>query len=120
VSAPAGFGAFVTSAIRFWEPARILYNLALAAAFFGFGGGVLLDAGRIAPAVMVLLFAAVANLLYCLAYPVDLAVQASAYREGYVRLGRPALFAGGLLVALGLEYLAVFAMTITPPTPAAP
>lgn len=96
--------AHVSDALRFWETGRIAFNLALLAltvggAFLSIGA----DASRfehwlmLAPALLVL--AAVANLLYCAAYPVDLLAQASEFREPW-RRWRWLLWAAGTGLAL--------------------
>src|SRR5262245_14645360 len=77
------FGEVAASALRYWEPRRILYNLALA-------GVVLthLAAGWPASRAFVtwntvfflVILAVLANVCYCAAYVVDLFVQYSALR----------------------------------------
>jgi hypothetical protein len=74
----------VTDALRFWELGRIPFNLVLVAIV----AGILWASGLrpqaivwMAPGLFVL--AALANVLYCAAYPVDLFVQASEYRESW-------------------------------------
>jgi hypothetical protein len=93
----------VTDALRFWELGRIPFNLVLAAIVAGtiWASGVGWYAVVwMAPALFVL--AALANLLYCAAYPVDLFVQASAYRESWRGMR-------WLLWALGTALASVFA-----------
>lgn len=72
----------VTDALRFWERGRILYNVALTAvviAGFALSGADWREWLPRAPGLFV--FAVAANILYCAAYPVDLFVQASDFRE---------------------------------------
>lgn len=72
----------VTDALRFWELARLPYNLTLLAIVAGtmwFSGQDLHGWLGLAPTFLVL--GVVANLVYCAAYPVDLLVQASDFRE---------------------------------------
>jgi hypothetical protein len=92
---------YFTDAIRFWEPRRLIYNLALAAiviAYFvsGYPGskGVLsIDFG-----LALFLLAVVANIAYCAAYLADIFVQASGFRDIWQRM-RWVLFVLGTLVA---------------------
>lgn len=89
----------VTDALRFWETGRIAYNGVLAAivagGFFWSGG----DWAVWLPLLPGLfIFAVMANLLYCAAYPVDIFVQASDFRERWRGL-RWGLWAIGLLIA---------------------
>jgi hypothetical protein len=95
------FREFFTDAIRFWEPRRIIYNLALAGvvvAYFiaGYPGskGVL----SIDFALGLFLLAVAANICYCAAYLADVFVQASGFREVWQRV-RWVLFVLGTLVA---------------------
>ena len=104
-----------TDAIRFWEPRRLIYNLALALVviiYFVVGypaSKALLSADFI---LWVFLLAVVANVAYCAAYLVDVFVQASGYREIWQR-SRWLLFAIGTtfaavitrFVALGMFHL---------------
>ncbi|PZO48879.1 MAG: hypothetical protein DCF16_15650 [Alphaproteobacteria bacterium] len=88
----------ITDALAFWEPARIVYNLVLA----------IISAVILAPplmsgalpfdqvsAPMLIVMAVLANVAYCAAYPIDLFVQASAFRDA-----RMAWRAGILLVGI--------------------
>jgi hypothetical protein len=103
----------ISNALRFWEPMRLVFNAVLVVAFFWLGGGVLLSADGVVTIAGIIVLAALTNLLYCLAYPIDLVLQHSAFAETWRRRGRYALFLAGLLVALSLEYLALFGMTMS-------
>ncbi len=91
----ADFREYFTDAIRFWEPRRLLYNLALAivvGAYFvaGFPGSksvLSIDFG-----LGLFLLAVAANVAYCAAYPADIFVQASGFRDTWKR-ARWGLFA---------------------------
>lgn len=91
----------LTDAIRYWEPLRLAYNLALAVivliyfwrGYPGSKASLSLDA-----ILFVFLLAVLANVAYCAAYVVDLFAQASGYRETW-RSNRWILFAIGLLFA---------------------
>lgn len=98
------FRDIATDALKYWEPRRLIYNGVLAA--ITVGGFVLLMPRSLEtwewPMVLLLLFlAAVANLLYCAAYIVDVFVQLSSFRDTW-RRRRWALFAFGLLFAAGV------------------
>jgi hypothetical protein len=77
-----------TDAIRYWEPRRLVYNVVL----LGIVAGQVvhawpasrraLNAGTAMP---LFVLAAIANILYCTAYPIDIFVQVSAYRDRWRR-----------------------------------
>ena len=82
------FGEVAAEALRYWEPRRLIYNLALfgvvAAHFFS-----LWPASRSALAwntlFLMIILAVLANVCYCAAYAVDLFVQYSALRSVWPR-----------------------------------
>ena len=90
-----------TNAIGHWERKRILYNLALLAVVVA---TYLFDAGPgVRPLSFELLqqlfvFAVLANVAFCAAYPADLFVQFSGYRATWLRV-RWGLFLVGVLFA---------------------
>jgi hypothetical protein len=92
---------YATSAISYWEPRRIVYNLVLFAIVFAYfilgwpASRRILDVN-----VTLLLFvlAVLANVAYCAAYIVDVLAQASDFRELWLRL-RWMLFLIGLAFA---------------------
>src|SRR5262245_21948517 len=94
---------YATDAIKFWEPGRILYNLALAAVVvLHFVAGypqskamLSLDFG-----LGLFLLAVVANIAYCAAYLVDIFAQASGFRDLWQRYR-------WLLLAIGTTFAAV-------------
>jgi len=95
------FRDYFTDAIRFWEPRRILYNLALAGivvAYFAAGYPASRSVLSIDFALGLFLLAVAANVAYCAAYVADIFVQASGFREVWKR-GRWVLFATGTLFA---------------------
>ncbi len=91
----------ITESLRYWEPRRVFYNLALALVVVGS------MAWRHAPlsgltwqwVVGLLVAAAIANVLYCSAYVVDLFVQLSDYSEAWKRRRWLLLAAGTVLAA---------------------
>ncbi len=74
----------VTSAIRYWEPRRFIYNLVLAVVVLAcFGLNFPASKSTISVDFVLLLFllAVLANVAYCAAYLVDIFASASGYRE---------------------------------------
>ncbi len=91
----------ITEALRFWEVGRLTYNLTLIVV----SGVVLLlkgfewsDLPWIAPWLFVL--GLIANVLYCVAYPVDLFVQASDFRVLWRKLRYGLWFLGTMIATL--------------------
>lgn len=102
----------VTDALRFWELARLPYNLILLAIVAGamwLGEQDLRAWAGLAPTFLVL--AVAANLVYCAAYPVDLLVQASDFRTQWRALRWLAWGAG---MALAAAFAAVAVLGIDP------
>ena len=102
----------ITDALRFWEPARIGYNLLLA----------VITALMIGPPIMsgalpfnfvsvpsLIILIVLANVAYCTIYPIDLFLQASAFREQR-RAWRIGLWLAGSLFAGALAWLAAGAI----------
>jgi hypothetical protein len=100
--------ANITDALRFWEPMRVVYNLVLlAVVVFTVGPQTLAQIPVNALTLNVLgavgFMALLANILYCAAYPVDLFVQASDWREGW-RTARLGLWLIGTLTAAWITF----------------
>ena len=92
---------YLTDAIRFWEPRRVLYNLSLAAivvAYFVVGYPKSKAVLSIDFALGLFLLAVAANVAYCAAYLADIFVQASGFRDIWKR-ARWVLFGIGTLFA---------------------
>ena len=102
----------ISDALVFWEPARIAYNLVLA----------LITAALIGPPLMsgalpfsfvsvpsLIILAVIANVAFCVAYPVDLFLQASDFREQR-RAWRVGLWLIGTAFAAALTWLAAGAI----------
>jgi len=91
----------IVDAGHYWERMRIPYNLVLATLSLVCWGGQIFT-GRlgdlVAGIVVLTVFGIAANLCFCAAYPVDLALQLLPLRR-YRSYARGALFASGLLVA---------------------
>jgi|RhiMetdeSRZDD1v2_1073273.scaffolds.fasta_scaffold456224_3 hypothetical protein len=90
-----------TDAIRYWEPRRLVYNVVL----LGIVAGQVVHAWpasrrdmNAGTAMPLFVLAAIANVLYCTAYPIDIFVQVSAYRDRWRRT-RGVLFVLGLALA---------------------
>ena len=82
------FADATTSAIRFWERGRLAYNLVLAAvAIAVYVAGLPGSATRLVADAWLQLFllAVLANVAFCTAYLVDIAVQFSGFRERWLR-----------------------------------
>ena len=91
----------VTGAIRYWEPRRLAYNAVLAAIvliYFGLNYPASRSTLSVNLILSVFLLAVFANVAYCAAYPVDVFVCASSYREQW-RKYRWVIFTIGLLFA---------------------
>ena len=102
------FRESATNAIRYWERARILYNVvlfAITSAVFVANLPSSQDALSFAFARQFFVYAVIANICYFAAYPVDLLVQASDFRGVWLR-HRWILFVVGTLFASVLAYAA--------------
>lgn len=97
-----------TNAIAYWEPRRILYNAALlvvvVATYF-------VDSGP-APRPLsfellqqLFLFAVLANVAYCAAYPADLLAQYSGFRERWLRRRWGLLLVGMLFASVLAHFI---------------
>jgi hypothetical protein len=99
----------MTSAIAYWERARIVYNLALvlvvlghfAAAWPGSRSRITLDLVQ-----MLFLSAVLANVAYCAAYLVDVFAQLSAFRATWLKLR-------GLLLVVGIAFAAILTRIVS-------
>ncbi|MDI1320663.1 MAG: hypothetical protein PSW75_10800 [bacterium] len=96
------FPEIIRDALKFWELGRLGYNAVLASITVAW---IVLTWPHFEPAftlrcgLMLLALAAIANVLYCAAYPVDLLLQSSEWRPLW-RQWRWLLWAGGTLFAL--------------------
>jgi hypothetical protein len=101
----------VTDAIRFWEKARILFNVVLTVIAFGTLWYLLKGFG---PAwrylghnvLLVFILAMLANIAYCAAYPIDTLVQLSDFQQGW-RKGRWFLWGIGTAFAAALTVASI-------------
>lgn len=95
------FRESVTAAIRYWEPRRLIYNLVLAGivlTYFGIGYPTSRATISLDFILLLFLLAVLANVAYCAAYPVDIFVSASGFREQWQKY-RWIIFVVGLLFA---------------------
>ena len=77
-----------TDAIRFWEPRRVIYNLALCAivmVYFVAGYPASKAVLSVDFALIIFILAVIANVAYCAAYLVDIFVQISGFQEIWKR-----------------------------------
>ena len=103
---------YVTEAIRYWEPRRVIYHLILVAVVVAYfvAGYPASKPNLTTDSVLVLfLLAVVANVAYCAAYLVDIFAQMSGFRELW-RSARWILFAVGLTFAAILTRFASIGM----------
>lgn len=92
---------FATSAMRYWEPRRIVYNLILALIVIGYFVAGLPSSKHVLSVDLLLflfLLAVLANVAYCAAYLPDIFAQASGFRESWIRF-RWVLFLVGVTFA---------------------
>ncbi len=100
---------YVTSAIRFWEPWRIAYNLVLAAivvVYFAINLPVSKTMLSVDFCLGLFLLAVIANVAYCAAYVVDIFAQASGFRDIWQRYR-------WLLFAIGTTFAAIITRFIS-------
>jgi hypothetical protein len=94
---------YLTDAIKFWEPRRVIYNLVLAAIviiYFGVGYPASKASLSIDFLLGLFILAVIANVAYCAAYLVDIFAQASGFREIWQRYR-------WLLLVIGTTFAAV-------------
>jgi hypothetical protein len=109
------FRQSATDAVKYWEPRRILYNLALVIVVLGCfwaeypASKRAIQMGQLNLVLGVFVLAVLANVAYCAAYLVDIFAQATGYRESWQKhrwalLALGMLFAGAItrFVALGI------------------
>jgi TRAP-type C4-dicarboxylate transport system permease small subunit len=93
----------MTSAIAYWERARIVYNLVLALVVLGYFAAAWPGSwNRITMdhAQGLFLLAVPANVAYCAAYPVDVFAQLSGFRAAWLKVR-------GLLLVVGIVFAAI-------------
>lgn len=104
----------ITDALNFWERARIAFNavlLAVTLAWLQLGTPEGLTAVRPLGWLWLFVLGGAANVFYCVAYPVDLFVQNSAWGEKRFAW-RAALWAIGTAFAVALASLVLFGAAV--------
>lgn len=96
----------IITAIGLWERARVLFNVVLLAYVLArFGDALSALPNRLWPEIIFL--AAVANILFCIAYPIDIVAQATDYRYMWQTAGRPTLWVALLLLIGALVHISL-------------
>jgi hypothetical protein len=104
------FRQILDESLRYWEPRRIPYNLALAGVcLVAYLNGFPMGGVNLMSLFSLMVLAVLANLCYCTAYVPDLVLQYSGFRAFWLRL-RPLLFWFGMVLAV------LLAMLITMPS----
>ncbi len=106
---------YATDAIKFWEPWRLLYNLALAAIviiYFALGYPFSKAALTVDFCLGLFLLAVIANVAYCAAYVVDIFAQASGFREAWRRYRKLLFVIGTLFAAIITRFVAMGMFTL--------
>jgi len=101
---------YATEAIKFWEPYRLLYNLALAAiviAYFAIAYPQSKSLITVDFCLGLFLLAVIANVAYCAAYIVDIFAQASGFRELWRRYRKLLFVIGTLFAAIITRFVAM-------------
>jgi len=105
----ASFQDAATQAIRYWERGRIFYNAVLFAVVAGIYAWFLPGSkAEMSLDLLQMLFAlaVLSNVLYCAAYPVDIAVQATGFRAIWLRGRWVLLLLGTLFACVLAEFIA--------------
>ena len=99
----------LAGAFRFWERARVLFNVVLLAyVLVRFGGALAALPHKLWTEVAAV--AVFTNIVYCAAYPIDLVLQATDYRHMWQTIGRPVLWLAMLALCLALARIALMHM----------
>lgn len=104
--ADASLREILSDAIRYWEPRRIAYNVALALVVAGWVVATwphFRGAWEFEDLLALLVLAVLANVCYCAAYLADIPMQYSAFQAAW-RRWRWALWLVGTLFAMALAY----------------
>ncbi len=106
----------ITDALRFWEPARLVYNLVLAVTFL-FVMREAVFAFPVEAWAGLTILAMLANIAYCAAYVPDIFVQSSDFAPLWRQFGRFALWGVGTLCAFVLTFTIAWSERPMPPLP---
>ena len=102
--------SYTTDAIKYWEPRRIFYNLALTAIviiYFAIGYPATRTVISVDFCLGLFLLAVVANVAYCAAYIVDIFAQASGFREVWQRYRNILFVIGTIFAAIITRFIAM-------------
>ena len=100
----------VTVAIRYWEPRRLIYNVVLAGIvliYFGLSYPGSKSTISVDFVLLLFLLAVLANVAYCAAYPVDIFVSASSYRDQWKKYRWVVFLIGVLFAATITRFIAL-------------
>ena len=100
-------GEAFTSALRYWEPRRLIYNVALSLvviACFVVGYPTSKRVLNLDGLLIFFVLAVLANIAYCAAYIPDVLIQNSSFRDSWMRW-RWLLLALGIAFGAALAYL---------------
>ena len=106
-----------TDAMRYWEPRRLLYNLALAAVvlvYFGINYPASKTELTVDFVLLIFLLAVLANVAYCVAYVPDIFAQMSGYRSVWLKYRWILLVVGILFAGTITRFFAVTAFSAGP------
>jgi hypothetical protein len=101
---------YLTDAIKFWEPWRLLYNLTLAAVviiYFAIAYPQSKSTLTVDFCLGLFLLAVLANVAYCAVYVVDIFAQASGFREVWQRSRKLLFVIGTLFAAIITRFVAM-------------
>ena len=101
---------YVTDAIRYWEPRRIVYNgvlVAVVVTYFALNRSHAMANFSVDSMLLLFLLAVLANVAYCAAYVVDFLWQASGFREGWRKHRWILLMIGVLFAAILSRFWAI-------------
>lgn len=104
------FREAASNAIRFWEKARIAYNLVLVAIVVGyFIAGLPMSKGQLSLDLALALFvlAVLANIAFCAAYPIDIFAQLTSFNALWLRVRWVVLTIGVLFAATITRFMAI-------------
>ena len=100
----------VTDSIRYWEFMRLIFNAVLTITAILSVMWMRLEFSSVEMLAGLVGLLIVANLFYCLAYPVDVFVQLSSYRDAW-RRARILPFLAGLALCAGFVLAAIYVVT---------
>lgn len=100
----------LTEGIRYWEPRRVIYNLALVvivgvhALRYWFGPGLVVSVDAL---LLLFLLWVVANVAYCAAYFVEIPAQLSGFRQEWLKVRLLAFLVGLAFAGILAHYFSM-------------